>query len=392
MRPTILLLALFLIGVPVAATAQPRPDLLRDTAVLTLPGMEKAKADTGLVFSEVAGRSLKFDLFHPLKSSGKAPLVIFVNGVGMDDPPLRRWGIYQSWCRLVAATGMAAIVHDSRRDAPRDDVQRLIEHVRTNAAKYGIDPENIAIWACSANLIHGSWYALNPANAHVKAAVFYYGNIDTTYLRTDLPILVARAGLDGMMINTNLNAFIARAVARNAALTLLNLPNARHAFDLLDKDESSRAAVRATLEFLRVNLTPEMQAARRERAEMLRAVQRHAVRDWDGTAAAAQEWLQKEPEAAQAYQLLGDAHYHGRRYREAAQAYDRAGAMFYMPALTLYNAACSWALAGESERALQDLEKAFATGFIQDRNAVASDPDLVSVRQDPRFKKLVETP
>ena len=135
-----------------------------------------------------------------------------------------------------------------------------------------------------------------------------------------------------------------------------------------------------------------MQAAWRERADMARAVNRHAARDWEGTAAAAQEWLKKEPMAAQAYALLGDAHYNTRRFREAAEAYDRAGAMYYQPAISHYNGACSWALAGESERALQDLEKAFATGFIRDRNAVANDPDLTSVRQDPRFKKLVEGP
>jgi acetyl esterase/lipase len=373
-----------------SAAAQPRPDLLRDTAVLTLPGMEKVKADTGLVFSESSGRILKFDLFHPLAPSPRAPLVVFVNGVGMDDPPLRRWGIYQSWARLVAATGMAAVVHDARRDAPRADIESLIAHLRSNAARYGIDPDDIAIWACSANLIHGSWYALNPANSHVKAAVFYYGNVDTTFLRTDLPVLVARAGLDGAMINGSLNAFVSRALARNVAVTLLNLPNARHAFDLVDHDESSRSAVRATLEFLRSNLTPEMQAARRERGEMLRTVDRHAAHDWEGTVAAAREWLRKEPEAGQAYSLLGDAHYQSRRYREAGEAYERAGGLRWMPALTLYNAACSWALAGESDRALQDLERALATGFITDRNSVAADPDFASLREDPRFRKLVE--
>ena len=254
MRRAVLTLVLFALCAPVIAGAQPNPNVFTDTAVLTLPGMENVKADTGLVFSTVANRSLRFDLFHPFNAASKVPLVIFVNGVGMDDPPLRRWGIYQSWCRLVAATGMAAVVHDSRRDNPRDDLTALVGHLRSNAAKYKIDPDNIAIWACSANLIHGSWYALNPTNTHIKAAVFYYGNIDTTNIRTDLPMLVARAGLDAAMINRSLDTFISRAVARNAALTLLNLPNARHAFDLVDKDESSRAAVRATLEFLRSNL------------------------------------------------------------------------------------------------------------------------------------------
>lgn len=85
----------------------------------------------------------------------------------------------------------------------------------------------------------------------------------------------------------------------------------------------------------------------------------------------------------------GDAYYQTRRYRGAGEAYDRAAGLRWMPALTFYNAACSWALAGESDRALQDLERAFATGFLTNRASVAADPDFASVREDPRFKKLV---
>jgi len=70
-----------------AARAQQEPDLLQQKAVLELPGMSAVQVDTGIVFSTVAGHPLKFDLFHPTTaSSKKAPLVIFVNGVGIDDP------------------------------------------------------------------------------------------------------------------------------------------------------------------------------------------------------------------------------------------------------------------------------------------------------------------
>jgi dienelactone hydrolase len=373
-----------------------QPDILEQQAVLRLPGMESVRADTGIVFQEAAGRALKLDLFHPLKSGGKSktapmrsPVVIFVNGVGFDDPPLRRWGIYQSWGRLVAVSGMAAVTHDSRRDTPREDLEALVAHLKQNADRYRIDPDNIGIWACSANLIHGSRYALNPANTHVKAAVFYYGGIDTTNLRTDLPILVGRGGLDNAATNAGMDGWVWRALRRNATVTSINVPNGRHAFDLFDDVEPSRDAIRSTLAFLRTNLSPAMQEGRRARATQRLAVDRHAARDWDGTIAAATEWLQNEPDQAQPLQLLGDAHYNLRHFREAAESYERAGDAGYYPALTSYNAACAWALVGDKERALRNLEKAYATGFISDRRMAANDPDLTSLRDDPRFQKLV---
>ena len=377
---------------PPAALAQRTPDILGERCVLTLPGMDAVKVDTGLVYRDVAGQSLKLDLFHPKGGARRAPLVIFANGVGLAEPPLRRWGIYQSWGRLVAVSGMAAVTHDVRRDAPREDLEALVEHVRRNADRYGIDPENIAIWSCSANLRHGSWYALNPANAHVKAAVFYYGNIDTTYLRTDLPVLVGRAGLDNLGTNASMDGFMQRALRRNAAVTLVNVPNGRHAFDLVDPEETSREAVRNTLAFLRANLTPEMQQARRARDAQRRTVERHGLRDWEGTIAVASEWLAKEPREAQGRHLRGDAYYNLRRYREAAEDYEGAGDAGWNVAVTLYNAACAWALAGDQDRALRNLEKALATGFITDRKPIPNDPDFASLKDDPRFRRLIETP
>ncbi|HEY6572481.1 MAG TPA: hypothetical protein VI198_04110, partial [Candidatus Eisenbacteria bacterium] len=272
--PSFLVVASLLFALPPSiARSQPGRNPLDDRASLALPGMESVHVDTGIVFLEAPGAKLAFDLFHPVAATGRshspqgrrAPLVVFVNGVGIADPPLRRWGGYQSWGRLVAMSGMAAVTHDSRRETPREDLEALIAHLRRNAERYGIDPENIAIWASSANLRHGSWYALNPANKHVKAAAFYYGGIDTTYLRGDLPVFVARAGLDFQGTNAGMDGFVARSLARNAPVTVVNLPNGRHGFDVTDPEEASRDVIRSTMAFLRANLSPEMQEARHAR-------------------------------------------------------------------------------------------------------------------------------
>jgi serine/threonine protein kinase/Flp pilus assembly protein TadD len=52
-----------------------------------------------------------------------------------------------------------------------------------------------------------------------------------------------------------------------------------------------------------------------------------------------------------------------------------------------YNVACLFALEGEKTRAIQSLEAAVRAGFAH-RDWVEKDPDLDSVRDDPRFKEL----
>ncbi len=53
-----------------------------------------------------------------------------------------------------------------------------------------------------------------------------------------------------------------------------------------------------------------------------------------------------------------------------------------------YNVACLLALEGERDRAIEHLERAFRVGFAR-RNWIEHDPDLESLRGDPRFEALI---
>jgi tetratricopeptide (TPR) repeat protein len=70
----------------------------------------------------------------------------------------------------------------------------------------------------------------------------------------------------------------------------------------------------------------------------------------------------------------------------------KAGALAYEqkpdPAVA-YNAACAFARASDPAQALAWIEKAIASGF-SDKNLLATDPDLQSVRSQPGFDRLLE--
>jgi hypothetical protein len=70
----------------------------------------------------------------------------------------------------------------------------------------------------------------------------------------------------------------------------------------------------------------------------------------------------------------------------------KAGALAYeqKPDSTVaYNAACAFARASDSAQALTWLERAIASGF-SDKNLLATDPDLQSMRSQPAFDHLLE--
>jgi len=74
-------------------------------------------------------------------------------------------------------------------------------------------------------------------------------------LPKDVALFIARAGRDEMPgLNDALDRFVVKALARSLAISVTNLPEAPHAFDLTHDREISREAVRAALTFLRFHL------------------------------------------------------------------------------------------------------------------------------------------
>lgn len=67
---------------------------------------------------------------------------------------------------------------------------------------------------------------------------------------------------------------------------------------------------------------------------------------------------------------------------------DRAQALEPDEPQVLYNVACVYALLGESDRALDALERSVTRGWFQ-REWMGHDPDLAPIREHPRFQALV---
>ena len=377
---------------PAAPGSRRVPDLANEACVYVLPGMDEVRVTKDVAFATPAGGpALQLDVYLPPEpSTNPPPVVVFVNGVGgSEELSLRHWGIYRSWAQLVALTGMAAVLHDVRRDHAAEDARAALAHVHARGRELGIDGDNVILWSCSANTRVGWPLSTDPANDFVKGAVVYYGSPDTTLRRPDLPILIGRAGLDAPVFNRAIDAMAARALAMNAPVTVMNVANGHHAFDLVDDDDQSRAAVRATLDWMAAHLSPGVRAARGLRGEETLARRLVQQQDWTKADPAVRAWLALEPDNAQAHAANAQVLYQLGRYEEAGEAYVKTGDAGYMPGITYYNAACSYARVGRKDRALELLAKAVQTGMIQDRSSMRRDPDLESLRGDPRFEALV---
>lgn len=310
---------------------RPEHDLNSYGVVETVPGMDRVRVVRDVAYKTVTGQVLQMDVYSPPDQASQdelRPAVVFVNGVGdgPGGPKLRTWGQYTSWPRLIAASGLVAVTFDSRSgDANAGDVRDAFAYVRVNAKTLGIDAARIGAWACSANVRAALDRIMQPGES-VVAAVIYYGAGEVAVPRTDVPVLLVRAGRDRPQQNEQIDRLSSQVLAANAPWTVVNLPKAHHAFDVLDDNDDSRIAIRKTIAFLKDRLVPQP-APSHPPSEALKALAHVFAGEWAEAEAAYARYVVRHPDDADALVRLGTAEVELKKPDEAAANLKKAIAL-----------------------------------------------------------------
>jgi hypothetical protein len=257
----------------------------KQCAVYAIPGMGRAAVRRDVVYRTTDAGPLTMDVYRPADAAAgtRLPAVVIVEGysdVGFAKIfgcRFKETGMAVSWAQLFAASGLAAIAYTNRE--PAADLDTLLAFVRDECDSLGIDAERIGLWACSGHVPLALWALMRDAPALRCAALLYGFMLDLdgatgvaeaaqTFrftnpnagksladLRPDLPLFIVRAGQEQFAgLNDSIDRFVAKAVARNQPITLVNHAAGPHSFDLLHDSETSRAVIRQVLGFLRAHL------------------------------------------------------------------------------------------------------------------------------------------
>jgi acetyl esterase/lipase len=277
--------------------SQPPPpieQLYRMPAVYSVPGMEKVEIHRDIVYSKVKTAvgdvELKMDVYMPpgAKPGQKFPAVMLISGGGIEGGKYdwRDAGVYQSYGKILAASGMIGVAYSKRYargiEGTRNgiaDTDAALSYLMQHSTEFHIDPTRRAFWAFSAGGLVLSmtlrqmvpsksavlcFYCVTDIDMEGVAAadadrirlyvspLFNVQHHDDTFTP---PIFVARAGLDSPSLNNNLDQFVAAALKENLFIEVVNHPNGRHGFDVLDDNDRSREIILRALEFLKVRLS-----------------------------------------------------------------------------------------------------------------------------------------
>jgi non-specific serine/threonine protein kinase len=103
----------------------------------------------------------------------------------------------------------------------------------------------------------------------------------------------------------------------------------------------------------------------------------------------ARKYLEANPEDARAMYLSAGALLELGQEKESRELLDRALQVAPNDPSVLYNAACMYARSGQRERAFETLAACLKGGW-GNRDWIAHDPDFDGIRDDPRFKAVLE--
>ena len=274
MRNTVAVLALLVTYVADAAQA-PR-DQMKIPVFYSVPGMDAVRVERELVFRTAGETTLKADIYLPA-ARGIYPVVLLVSGGSVND--WRTAAFYTSFGRVLAAEGLAAVNFDKRLARDRtsvvtasDDTLALVDYLKNNATKYGLDTSRLCSWHFSAGgTVAGTMVGdKSPASCVVLTyTILSFGDGDRDAQlaphsalvqareRGDRfpPTLVVRAGRDAKPLNDSIDAFVAAGLAKNGPVSLINYPAGDHGFEILNDTDETRRVIAQSIAWVKSRLS-----------------------------------------------------------------------------------------------------------------------------------------
>ena len=93
--------------------------------VYKVPGMDKVKVVQNLKYTKTDDPNMLMDVYLPpdAAQAEKRPAVIFIHGGVKTEYTPKDWGIYTSWGRLIAASGLVGVTFTHRLEYPNKSLE-----------------------------------------------------------------------------------------------------------------------------------------------------------------------------------------------------------------------------------------------------------------------------
>ncbi len=350
------------------------------------PAAGSIEVRRGIEFATAGSQKLTFDLYRPAGNE-TVPVVVFANVGSLAYPT---WSFYKGWGETVAGDGLGGVIYQATTADASGQFDALIAALRERAEELRVDPARIVIWSCSSNVQIGLPLAMDAKRGYIRGAVVEYGDASIPGIRTDLPLLFVRAGLDTPQLNERIDALVGRALAANAPWTVINYGGGLHGFEMLNDNEVTREIIGRELAFMHTVARPHVGRAYADTADDAALGAAFGRSEWAAAIEGYRRRIAAAPGDAESHRRLGIALMGSDRNTEALAALEKAWELGRRgPRDTGLPAAEAAARAGNVARAIHWLDLVLSTPFGPPIQEVRTSATWAPIRKDRRFEELL---
>lgn len=229
------------------------------TVMYQIPGMEKVNAVKDIVYKVDKGAEQKLDVYYPLEDDAvnKPYPVILIHGL-TSDRGFKDREYFESWGKLVAAYGYAAVTFNWRSGKAPEDISDLLIYVREHADELGIDSKGVSVIVFSAGVEDGVREILSADTGLIDSIVTYYGKLPLSVLENKEgnelpPMFIAKAGLENYFSPDCNDEFLSKAVEAGCNITEEVHPEGVHGFDVYTEGDKTCEIIKESLSFIDTN-------------------------------------------------------------------------------------------------------------------------------------------
>lgn len=219
------------------------------------PNMDAVEKRQDVVYKIINEKLLKLDVYYSTKTNlSNVPIVIVVHGSSSIED-IKDIKLFQSWGKVLAASGFNTVVFNWRPEENPEDIKDLIYFLLDNSEGLKLNISNISIFAFSSGVEIGVKNVMEINTGFINKIITYYGKIESSIIKfintSNLPkFFIAMGALDEIYPSDCNDNFIKEARELGCEVEFILHSIGEHGFEVFNEGEETNRIIDQTIKFI----------------------------------------------------------------------------------------------------------------------------------------------
>lgn len=219
------------------------------------PNMDEVKKRQDVIYKVIDEKLLKLDVYYSNNTNfSNIPTVVVVHGSSSIED-IKDIKLFQSWGKVLAASGFNTVVFNWRPEENPEDIKDLIYFLLDNSDELKLNTSNISIFAFSSGVEIGVKNAMEINTGFINKIITYYGKIDLNIIKmmntSSFPkFFIAMGSLDDVYPSDCNDSFIKEARDLGCEVEFILHSKGEHGFEAFNEGEETNRIIEQTIKFI----------------------------------------------------------------------------------------------------------------------------------------------